>query len=180
MAGVDRCGGFGPSDNTTMSQEVATFSGLLTGMGFNDDSIARVIREHGFDVESFSTSRSSYLSNIHSFTVRVRQECGANRQTISNGIRNVLANVIGFSSVSIRFVVSSGCPQPDLVGGGSIFQPSVYQGGQLATVNVPIPPDDTTVATGGIVDSITSAVKGYDTLTLVLLGLAAVLVVRKL
>ena len=162
-----------------MSQEVATFSGLLTGMGFNDETIGRVIREHGLNVESFSTSRSSYLSNIHSYTVRVRQDCGANRQAIASGIRNVLANVIGFSSVTIRFVVSSGCPQPDLVGGGSTFQP-IYQGGQLATVNVPIPPDDTTVATGGIADSITSAVKGFDTLTLVLLGLAAVLVVRKL
>lgn len=108
--------------------------------------------------------------------VKMYQTLDAN--TIRNWfLTDMAAAGLTFSGVSV--VVTERYTQaPDLVGSASTFSPTV-RGGQLATVNVPISFDDdpATVKPGaGVLDTI----KGLDTTTMVLIGLAAVLVLKRL
>jgi len=180
-----------------MNSEVVTFQGVgtagpgpLSTNAFLENAIRNRLNSMVGSVESVRVRTiGAALNEIVEFTVGMHVVCGSNRNVIGRYILAALereADGIPYPLVwraNIQAIGSSGncSPAPDLVGQGSQFVP-IHQGGQLATVNVQIPPDDTTVATGGsgFIESIKAGVASYDTLTLILLGLAAVLVVRKL
>lgn len=192
---------FDNDDTLGASSRIVTFRGTGTsfptafsGDGWLRDAIRNKLNSRIGTVESVTVETFfAGLNRIANFTVRMHVMCSTDATVIARMIRDVLAerdatyNVPLVERAQINVVGLSSCGNtsgPDLVAGGSVFNPTVlptYQGGDLATVNIPIPPDDTTVSTGGgIVDSITSAVKGIDTTLLIVLGLAAFLVARKI
>ena len=180
-----------------MNSEVVTFQGVgtagpgpLSTNAFLENAIRNRLNSTVGSVESVRVRTiGAALNEIVEFTVGMHVVCGSNRNVIGRYILAALereADGIPYPLVwraNIRAIGSSGncSPGADLVGGGSQFVP-IHQGGTLATVNVQIPPDNTTVTTsgGGIVDSITDAVKSTDTTLLILLGLAAFLVARRI
>ena len=160
--------------------ETARFAGEFTSWGGPLSAVRDRIENNGWGVEAWSAIPAGGFTNVVNYTVSIRAECGMNKAVIAEGVKQSIEDS-GAVRVTCRFLASNGCPRPDLVGSGTVFQtppvPTV-NAGALATVNVPISfDDDKTVQQGvGFLDTL----KGFDTTTLVLLGLAAVLVLKKL
>lgn len=159
--------------------ETARFAGTFTAWGFPESAVRDRIERNGWGVTAISVTSAGGFTNVHNYTVSINAVCGMNKETIAEGIRGSLRDM-GAVNVTCRWVASSGnCNgNPDLIGQSTIPQMPTVRGGQLATVNVPISFDDDPAAakSGGFLDTL----KGFDTTTLVLLGLAAVLVLKKL
>ena len=177
-----------------MSYETVTFQGtgtagpgpLTTNAWLQSAIHERLNRTVGSTDSVTVRTIGGALNEIVEFTIRMQVTCGSDRAVIGRYILNALEqrsaqyNYPLIWRANIRATGSNGLcgSAPDLIAGGSQFVP-IHQGGNLATVNVQIPPDNTTVATGGIVDSITESVKEIDTTTWLLIGLAAVLILRR-
>lgn len=160
--------------------ETARFAGTFTAMGFPESAVRSRIEQNGWGVTAISVTSAGGFTNVHNYTVSINAVCGMNKETIAEGIRGSLRDM-GAVNVTCRWLASSGnCGgNPNVIGQTTVFQmPQTVRGGQLATVNVPISFDDDPPAgqKAGWLDT----VKGLDTTTLILLGLAAVLVLKKI
>lgn len=169
-----------------VAYETARFAGSYVGSFDSDGSAQRdQINANGWGVVAWSSVAAGGFSNVRNYTVSIRAECGMNKDVIALGIKRSIEDTNALT-VTCRFLASSGCPRPDLIAGGStvtIRTPNAapvqtIRGGNVATVNVPISFDDDPKAGENI--GFLDTLKGLDTTTMVLIGLAAVLVLKRL
>lgn len=160
--------------------ETARFAGAFTAMGFPLSAVRERIERNGWGVSAISVTSAGAFTNVYNFTVSINAVCGMNKDVISTGIIASLMDM-GAVDVTCRWLASSGnCGgNPDLIGQAStvtVRPPTTVKAGELAVVNVPISFDDDVQQGVGFLDTL----KGIDTTTWLILGLAAVLVVKKL
>lgn len=166
-----------------------TFSGSARGSAWmNADAQRvqwlRVLAAAGWGITSLSLSRPSELANDVNFTIVLNALCDSrSNASLAAGMTATLEASGYADRITMRHVRSESCGgNPDLIAAGSTVTirntPHTVNAGNVATVNVPISFDDDPKAGENI--GFLQTLKGLDTTTMVLLGLAAVLVVKKL
>lgn len=169
-----------------------TFAGSARGSAWQNADAQRgewlrVLAAAGWGITSLSFSRPSEFANDVNFTLVLNAACdNRSNATLAAGLKGTIEASGIADRMTIRHVRSETCGgNPDLVGGGSVFTPTVrtpqtIKAGALATVNVPISFDDDPAVKGNENIGWLDTIKGLDTTTMVLLGLAAVLVLKRL